>query len=52
MAKAPKNEPEVDPRRGDALLKRMLQSKPKEHKEMIAERRKKASPNTKKGDAS
>lgn len=46
-----KQEAEVDPKRGDALLKRMLQSKPKEHKEMIAERRKKASPNTKKGDA-
>jgi hypothetical protein len=30
---------EVDPARGDALLKRLLQSKPKPHKDMIAERK-------------
>jgi len=36
MAKSPKNQPpEGDPVRGDAILKRMLQSKPKTHKEMI-----------------
>jgi hypothetical protein len=31
--------PEGDPKRGDEILKRMLQSKPKQHKDMIAERR-------------
>lgn len=52
MVRAPKKEEmEVDPKRGDALLKRMLQTKPKQHKEIVADRRKKASPNTKKGDA-
>lgn len=52
MTKTPKSiEAEVDPKRGDALLKRMLQTKPKQHKEIVADRRKKASPNTKKGDA-
>jgi hypothetical protein len=41
MAKTPKKqeEPEVDPVRGDAILKRMLQTKPKPHRDMIAERR-------------
>jgi hypothetical protein len=40
MANTPKKEeePEVDPNRGDAILKRMLQTKPKQHKDMIAER--------------
>jgi hypothetical protein len=28
-----------DPKRGDAILKRMLQSKPKPHKDMVAERK-------------
>ena len=39
--KAPKKQEEqgVDPKRGDALLKRMLQSKPKQHKELVAERK-------------
>ena len=37
MAKAPKgnDHPEGDPKRGDAILKRMLQTKPKPHKEMV-----------------
>jgi hypothetical protein len=42
MAKSPKHKEgalEVDPKRGDAILKRMLQSKPKQHKDMVAERR-------------
>jgi hypothetical protein len=44
MAKTPKKqqeEPEakVDPERGDAILKRMLQAKPKQHKDMVAERK-------------
>jgi hypothetical protein len=42
MTKPPpkKNEvPEVDPERGDAILKRMLQTKPKPHKDMVAERK-------------
>jgi hypothetical protein len=41
MAKTPKKqeEPEVDPERGDAILKRMLQSKPKKHADMVAERK-------------
>jgi len=30
---------EVDPKRGDQLLKRLLQSKPKPHEQMIAERK-------------
>jgi len=37
MVKVPKEkpqEPECDPERGDEILKRMLQSKPKPHKEM------------------
>jgi hypothetical protein len=43
MVKAPKKqeEPEVDPERGDAILKRMLQTKPKTHKEAVAERKSK-----------
>ena len=41
MAKTPKNqdEPEVDPERGDAILKRTLQTKPKPHKQAVAERK-------------
>jgi len=42
LAKPPKNKqetPEVDPKRGDAILKRMLQTKPKQHKDMVAERK-------------
>jgi hypothetical protein len=41
MAKSPKQKneaPEGDPKRGDEILKRMLQSKPKPHDQMIAER--------------
>ncbi len=30
---------EVDPRRGDEILKRMLKAKPKTHDEMVEERR-------------
>jgi hypothetical protein len=30
---------EADPQRGDAILKRMLQSKPKPHKELVERRR-------------
>lgn len=46
MAKIPKKqeEPEVDPERGDAILKRMLQSKPKPHKDVVAERKSKQKP--------
>ena len=43
MVKAPRAKPEApegDPKRGDAILKRMLQTKPKQHKEMVAERKK------------
>jgi hypothetical protein len=41
MAKTPKKqeEPEVDPERGDAILKRMLQTTPKPHKDMVDERK-------------
>jgi hypothetical protein len=43
MSKPPKQkrdeEPEVDPKRGDAILKRMLQTKPKQHKDMVAARK-------------
>jgi len=41
MAKVPKKDvdPEVNPRRGDEILKRMLQSKPKTHQDMVAERK-------------
>ena len=41
MAKTPKKqeEPEADPKRGDVILKRMLQSKPKQHKDLVAERK-------------
>jgi hypothetical protein len=42
MAKAPKEtpeEPEGDPERGNEILKRMLRTKPKQHKEMVAERK-------------
>ena len=36
MAKSPKHDkPECDPRGGDAILKRMLQTKPKPHSEMV-----------------
>ncbi|NJO34568.1 MAG: hypothetical protein HC869_16995 [Rhodospirillales bacterium] len=33
-----RHEPHGDPKRGDEILKRMLQSKPKPHDQMIAER--------------
>lgn len=45
MVKTPPTKPrhpdptEVDPKRGDQLLKRMLQSKPKPHDQMVAERK-------------
>jgi len=45
MVKPPPRKPrhpeptEVDPKRGDAILKRMLQSKPAPHKDMVAERK-------------
>lgn len=43
--KSPKKEvsPEGDPKRGDEILKRMLQTKPKPHNQMIAERQGKRS---------
>jgi hypothetical protein len=46
MVKPPKQRqsPEVDPERGDAILKRMLQSKPKTHKAAVAERKAKRGP--------
>jgi hypothetical protein len=42
MAKSPRIDqaPEGDPKKGDAILKRMLQMKPKPHKEMVDERHK------------
>jgi hypothetical protein len=45
MAKSPKkdDQPEVDPKEGDAILRRMLRTAPKQHKEMVKERRKGAS---------
>jgi hypothetical protein len=41
MVRPPKarDQIEVDPRGGDAILKRMLQTKPKSHDEMVLERR-------------
>ena len=33
---------QLDPRGGDAILKRMLQTKPKTHEEMVKERHKAA----------
>jgi len=44
MSKAPKatnrnDAPEVDQERGDAILRRMLKTKPKQHKDMVAERK-------------
>jgi hypothetical protein len=43
MAKSPKTEkddqPEVDPKEGDAILRRMLRTAPKQHKDMVKERR-------------
>jgi hypothetical protein len=41
MAKAPRKDqpPEGDPKKGDELLKRMLRTKPKQHDEMVAERK-------------
>jgi hypothetical protein len=40
MAKAPKNnhQPEVDPKEGDEILRRMLRTGPKQHKDMVKER--------------
>jgi pseudouridine-5'-phosphate glycosidase len=35
MTKPTPKDVEVDPREGDAILKRMLQMKPKPHKEMV-----------------
>jgi hypothetical protein len=41
MAKPAKNqtEPEGDPQRGDEILRRMLKTKPKPHKEMVKGRK-------------
>ena len=40
MVKAPKKEEmEGDPKRGDEILRRMLQTKPKPHKDVVAERK-------------
>ena len=39
-----KTEEEGDPKPGDAILKRMLQTKPKPHEEMVKERRKDTRP--------
>lgn len=39
MSKTPKDKPiEPNPKRGDALLRTMLKSKPKPHKEIVKER--------------
>jgi hypothetical protein len=53
MVKAPKktDAPEGDPKRGDELLKRMLQSKPKKHAEMVKERKAAAKPSVKRKEA-
>jgi hypothetical protein len=39
MTKTPRKPeaPEGDPKRGDEILKRMLQTKPKQHKELVKE---------------
>jgi hypothetical protein len=37
--KSESDHPEGDPKRGDAILKRMLQTKPKHHKDVVAERK-------------
>jgi hypothetical protein len=39
--KTPKRNADVegDPKRGDEILKRMLQTKPKQHKELVQERK-------------
>lgn len=41
MSKSPKirDEPEGDPKRGDEILRRMLKTKPKPHKEMVKGRK-------------
>lgn len=40
MKDKPRDEkPDVDPRGGDEILKRMLKAKPKTHDEMVKERR-------------
>jgi hypothetical protein len=41
MTKPPKQKDglEGDPKRGDEILKRMLRTKPKPHKDMVAERK-------------
>jgi hypothetical protein len=43
MRKSPKSNepPEGNPKRGDEILKRMLQTKPKQHKELVQERKSK-----------
>ncbi len=38
MVKPPKSAPEGNPNRGDQILKRMLQTKPKPHKEMVGKK--------------
>jgi hypothetical protein len=45
MVKPPKQKndlPEGDPKRGDEILKRMLQTKPKPHDQIVAERKAKS----------
>jgi hypothetical protein len=51
MARTPKKqEIEADPKRGDAILKRMLQTKPKPHKEMLKGERKGQAKRERKGE--
>jgi hypothetical protein len=38
-SKPPPPAPKLNPKGGDVLLKRLLQSKPKPHKELVAERK-------------
>lgn len=50
MAKSPKSdEREGDPKRGDEILKRMLQTKPKQHRDMLKERKAKRGGSKRKG---
>lgn len=51
MVKPQKKEsaPEGDPKRGDEILKNMLQTKPKQHKDMLKERKAKRGSSKRKG---